>query len=854
MKNRVLAILLVFVSLSLSGNPINLDSLKQLTSNVNGIEKVIKLNEIAISLAEQDPNIALIFAEEAMQLAKTFNDSRQIANSHNTIGVIFQSKNDYTNAMKSYVEALRIQNDLGNDAGLAESKDHIGQVFFLQENYTQAEENLSEALEILERIKDVNGAALSHKNLADVYLAKEIYGKALEHYRTALDLNLEIEHLEEAAKIANHIGKISTDLGDYDGALVYYYMSRDLHTSMEDLPKIATDFNNIALTLIAQGAYDEAIQENTTAFEIRQEINDEYGKAESFKNFGIIYSKTGNDQKAKENLAKSYTLLQNLKPKQGVPELYHSISKAYANLAEYEKAYANHLAFANSRDLVFNQEKAKALLDLTTKYESEFAAEKQQRTIELLEMENASSKRVRYFLFAVLGLIVTLLLNVFLSNKRKQRDNQLLLAKNEKIQRQHEEIDIKNLELEDKNANLDLLNKKLVDEMAERESIEKSSFARDRFLATMSHEMRTPINIIIGLTHLLLDENPREDQIEHLRTLQFSANNLVVFINDVLDFSKIEAGKLDLESREFSPHKLILDIGNRFETQAKEKVVDMNYDYDQKIPNKLMGDPARLNQIITNLVATSYSYTENGKIDISLELEELNRKTANLKLTIKDTGVKIEQERIDEMYRNLTNPTQDIFDGYASNNLTLAITKRLVDLQKGHIKVNDVEAIEGNQFTVYLPFKIPLSKEKRVAKQKSIINYANLANNKILLVEDNKINQLVVAKMLRKLNIEVVTANDGLLALEEFDKQNFNLVLMDIQMPNMDGYRATAEMRKHADPIKREIPIIALTASAFLTEKEKAKLFGMNDHVGKPFGPDELLDKISSLLEIQKNA
>ena len=854
MKNRVLAILLVFVSLSLSGNPINLDSLKQLTSNVNGIEKVIKLNEIAISLAEQDPNIALIFAEEAMQLAKTFNDSRQIANSHNTSGVIFQSKNDYTNAMKSYVEALRIQNDLGNDAGLAESKDHIGQVFFLQENYTQAEENLSEALEILERIKDVNGAALSHKSLADVYLAKEIYGKALEHYRTALDLNLEIEHLEEAAKIANHIGKISTDLGDYDGALVYYYMSRDLHTSMEDLPKIATDFNNIALTLIAQGAYDEAIQENTTAFEIRQEINDEYGKAESFKNFGIIYSKTGNDQKAKENLAKSYTLLQNLKPKQGVPELYHSISKAYANLAEYEKAYANHLAFANSRDLVFNQEKAKALLDLTTKYESEFAAEKQQRTIELLEMENASSKRVRYFLFAVLGLIVTLLLNVFLSNKRKQRDNQLLLAKNEKIQRQHEEIDIKNLELEDKNANLDLLNKKLVDEMAERESIEKSSFARDRFLATMSHEMRTPINIIIGLTHLLLDENPREDQIEHLRTLQFSANNLVVFINDVLDFSKIEAGKLDLESREFSPHKLILDIGNRFETHAKEKVVDMNYDYDQKIPNKLMGDPARLNQIITNLVATSYSYTENGKIDISLELEELNRKTANLKLTIKDTGVKIEQERIDEMYRNLTNPTQDIFDGYASNNLTLAITKRLVDLQKGHIKVNDVEAIEGNQFTVYLPFKIPLSKEKRVAKQKSIINYANLANNKILLVEDNKINQLVVAKMLRKLNIEVVTANDGLLALEEFDKQNFNLVLMDIQMPNMDGYRATAEMRKHADPIKREIPIIALTASAFLTEKEKAKLFGMNDHVGKPFGPDELLDKISSLLEIQKNA
>lgn len=853
MRIRILAILLVSMYFNLSGNPANIDSLRQIISTINGTEKVVKLNEIAVSIAEQAPDAAMDFADEAMKLSKTLNDIKLIAESHNAIGKIFQSKNDYTNAMKSFVEALRIHNDLENEFGLAESKNNIGRVFYLQENYVQAEENLSEALDNWEKLNALEGAAITNKNLGDVYLGKEIYGKALEHYRKALELNLENENVEDAAKIANHIGKISNDLGDYDGALVYYNTSRDLHTSLEDLPKIATDFNNITLTQIAQGSLDEALENNSIALEIREQINDKYGIAETLKNFGIIYLKMGKSDKAKENLAKSQDILEGLNPKRGVPELYNDISKTYAELGNFNKAYTNHLAFAKTRDLVFNQEKAEALLDLTTKYESEFAAEKQQRTIELLEMENAASKRVRYFLFAVLGLIATLLVNVFLSNKRKQKDNQLLMTKNEEIERQNAEIDTKNLELAGKNESLDILNKKLVDEMAERESIEKSSFARDRFLATMSHEMRTPINIIIGLTHLLLDEDPREDQIEHLRTLQFSANNLVVFINDVLDFSKIEAGKLDLESREFSPRKLMKDVNTRFLAQAHEKGIEISYNYDQKIPEKLVGDPARLNQIVTNLISTSFTYTDHGAIKVNLELEELNRKKAHLKLTIQDNGNKIEQERIEEMFRNLKTPSQDIFEGYGSNNLTLAITKRLVDLQNGNIKVNEDMSIEGNHITVILPYKIPKIKQLEVSKEKAPNNYSHLAGNKILLVEDNKINQLVVAKMLRKLGIEVITANDGVLALEEFEQQYFDLVLMDIQMPNMDGYRTTAEIRKHPDPRRKDIPIIALTASAFLTEKEKAKLFGMNDHVGKPFGPDELLEKISNLLEIHKN-
>ncbi|RMG83848.1 MAG: response regulator [Bacteroidetes bacterium] len=862
MRNHFLAILFTFLSVGLWGNPDQPDSLQRVLNNLTGSEKVAALNQLALSLASSEGKRAMDLAEEALRLSETLHDARQKAKTLHTIGQIYQKKYDYTNAMKSFVEALRIWNDLGDEAGMAASKNQIGTVFFLQENYTQAEENLTEALEIWNKLQQPAGAAQCHKSLGDVYLAREIYGKALEHYRQALDLNLQVENIEEAAKIANHIGTVSSNLGDYDGALVYFNMCRDLHSSLEDLPKIAEDANHIALTLIARGAYEEALEENQMALELRQQLNDPYGIAESYKNLGVIYTRLGNKTQAATYLQKAVEILKKLEPKPGTPELFRDISDAYADLGKYKEAYQNHLAFSESRSAVFNQEKAKALLDLTTKYESEFEAEKQKRTIELLEMENAVDKKVRYFLFAVLALIASLLLSMFLSYKRKQKDNQLLRAKNEEIEAKNAEIDKKNLELQKINDSLDVLNRKLVTEMAERESIEKSSFARDRFLATMSHEMRTPINIIIGLTHLLLEENPREDQIEHLRTLQFSANNLVVFINDVLDFSKIEAGKLDLESREFAPRKLMDEVQTRFASQAQKQGVKMDFSMDKKIPEKLLGDPARLNQIISNLLTTSLKYTEGeGAIRVNLDIEELTRKQASLRLTIRDNGRKIEPEKIEQMFRSYSRTSNDIFEGYGSNDLTLAITKRLVDLQNGKISVNADHDEEGNRFTVILPFKIPAitATEKPAAKDKNTPrqrpdNFDHLAGNKILLVEDNKINQLVVAKMLRKLHMEVVTADDGLKALEALEKESFDLILMDIQMPNMDGYRATAEIRKHPDPNVREIPIIALTASAFLTEKEKAKLFGMNDHVGKPFAPEELLEKISNLLEIQKNA
>ena len=855
MKKILTFLCLLLFCLSYSFSSAQSETIDQLKKQVNaqqGRDKLKTLNKLSELLIVKDQALqAKRFVMEAIDLSRSLPDLDEEAKALDNLGLIYQSKLDYTNAMKNFLAAMNIRNNIQNEIGIAASKNNIGRLFFLQENTGNAIANLEESLKIREKNNDKVGSAETNKNLGDVYLMKKIYGKARNYYVKAMELKIETEDLTGGAAIASFLGNILSDLGDHDGAQTYHEMSLDLNSSLEDMPAIARDFNNMVQVYLSQGNYEEALEANETAFGIRSSLNQPIPLAETYKNFGVIYAKMKNKPQADKNLQSGIKLLKAEGQSPKTQGIYRDIAGAYKELGLYEKAYEMHVAYADSRDVFYNNEKDKALLELTTKYESEFEAEKNQATIASLEKEQTFSSRMRTFLYALIALGSLLMFVLFTSYRRKKQDNELLMNKNDEISRQGEEIKDKNLLLKNTNESLDNLNHKLVNEMAERESIEQSSFARDRFLATMSHEMRTPMNIIIGLTHLLLEEEPRQDQIEHLRTLQFSANNLVVFINDVLDFSKIEAGKLTLESREFSPVDTIEDTKQRFLLPARDKNIELNYSFDEAIPKCLIGDPVRLNQILTNLVSNAIKYTEKGKVDVNVKLHELKSNEVTLVMNIEDTGSGMDEAECNRMFRELSNnQSGDIFEGYAG--LGLTITKRLVDLQNGKIEV-DSEIGKGTKFTIFLPFKISNNKAPVKVASRTLKSFENLKGYKIMVVEDNKINQLVVAKMLTKIGVEVVTADDGLEALEALEHSYFDLILMDIQMPKMDGYRATAEIRKSTDPRKRDVPIIALTASAFLTEKEKAKLFGMNDHVGKPFGPEDLMDKIGALLEVYKS-
>ena len=825
----------------------NLEALKESIKSASGKEKVDLLTQLSQELTKANQlNDADSYAQQAFDLATKLEYKEGLVSAYNKMGLVMQSRFDYKNALKEFYAALDINNNLQNKKGIADSKNLIGHIHYLQDNQEQAQKELEEAMLIWKSLKDPVGLATSSQYLGDVFLKKEIYGTAQKYYRQALDLLIQTKNYEGASDMATLLGKIEYDLGDYEGALTHYNRAKDFNQMLGNQSKVAGDYYNSTLAYIAQDALEDALDENEFAEKIWQELGDDFGLAQTAKNYGIIYSKMGKMKKATQYLERSAGYLKIIGNEPGTEEIYKSLANTYAAMGNSAKAYEHYKKYSATKDFLFNKEKNKALLELTTKYESAFDAEKKQKKIDLLKIENASASKVKYALFAVIGLICLLLASLYRSYKIKRDDNLLLTAKNE-------EINIKNLEIEEKNNRLDALNQKLVDEMAERESIEESSFARDRFLATMSHEMRTPMNAIVGLTHLLLTENPRGDQIEHLRTLQFSANNMTVFINDVLDFSKIEAGKLVLDSREFEPQRIFDEVKNRFLAPIESKGLVFNYHYDRKIPSSLVGDPARLNQILNNLVTAALKNTTKGFISLDVKLHEFRKQEIVIFLSVTDSGEGMSKEILDNMFKKYGPEVDDNFEGYDGAGLGLAITKRFVDLQNGLIEVHS-EPNQGTSFRLFLPFKFIEEKIVQAKNDKGELTFDHLAGNKILIVEDNKINQIVVAKILRKLGIEAVTVDNGREGVEIFKKHNFDLILMDIQMPILDGYRATAEIRNFKDPQKRDIPIIALTASAFLSEKEKAKLFGMNDHIGKPFGPEELLEKISNALAAKVNS
>jgi len=833
----LLALWMAMSSLYCLGQNASITKLKKKASQSND---PAVYNQVATLLLPNNIKEAKEYATNALEVAAAANNLEQQAIASETLGKVAQQRFDYTNAIRYYLADHNHWRAADNAVGVAMTNLAVGEVYTIEDEIKQSLTYLNQANSALEK-------AGKRKELA-VYYKQNFVGKAKASYEEAMNLYVEQEAYKEGAGIARFLGMLSLNLGEYDGANTYFSQSLDLHGALEDLPNIAKDYNNIALTNLAQKNFEEAAETNKIALDLRTEIKDTFGLAESYKNIGLIAIGQNNKEIASKNFDLSTTLVKQIKAKKGVPELYEDIEQGYFSLGKYKQAYQSQSAGMASIQELSKIEKARALYELTVRHSSELEVEEKENTIALLEKDKVASSRLKWFLFAVIGLIASTLGMLFVNFQRKKKANKVLKDKNTEIQWQKGEIDRQNIQLEEKAASLDLLNTKLVDEMAERESMEKSSFARDSFLAMMSHEMRTPINIIVGLTHLLLEDNPHDSQKEALRKLQFSANNLVVFINDVLDYSKIEAGKLVMQNRSFEVSKVIEEVKNWSSAQAKEKKVDLNFTIDPKIPAQLIGDPVRLNQIITDLISNALNYTEDGHINTTVNLHQLNDKDLTLLIQIDDNGKGIEQDKLEEMFKNFTrDPNADLYDGASTSGLELAITKRLVDLQNGKIEV-DSQLGKGSTFKLFLPFKASDSSIKSTGEEK-VLSYNFMVGKKVLVVEDNKINQLVVKKMLLKIGMKVTTANDGLQALDAIRNNNFfDLILMDIQMPNLDGYRTTAEIRKNQNPKISEVPIIALTASAYLSEKEKAQLFGMDDHVGKPFGPDELMEKISLCL------
>ncbi|MFL5764068.1 MAG: ATP-binding protein [Bacteroidia bacterium] len=386
----------------------------------------------------------------------------------------------------------------------------------------------------------------------------------------------------------------------------------------------------------------------------------------------------------------------------------------------------------------------------------------------------------------------------------------------------------------------------LTDAKKELESMMK---VKEQFLLNMSHEIRTPMNAIIGFTGLLLKTNPLPDQKEYIEAIRTSGENLLVIINDILDFSKIQAGKVQFEQIGFSLPKVILSSIELMKQRSSEKDLKLLYSIDKNIPLRVTGDPTRLSQVLLNLIGNAVKFTEKGEVRLEVKMLSESERGVKLEFSVYDTGIGISEQSITSIFEEFTQASGNITRKYGGTGLGLAIVKQLLEAQGGNISVKSKPG-KGSVFT----FTIVYGKEDapaaetvigRTAESEAAVVVEGLS---VLLVEDNALNQKLAMKILGDWKWKVDLADTGAKAIAKIRKNHYDIILMDVQLPEMDGYEATSFIRKKMTISKSKIPVIALTAHAMASEERKCYEAGMNGYISKPFNPKKLYTMVLSIL------
>lgn len=513
---------------------------------------------------------------------------------------------------------------------------------------------------------------------------------------------------------------------------------------------------------------------------------------------GIIHSKAALELAQKHGYTKE------------IKNSFEQLTTIYEANGNYEASLGYAKQLAQIKDSIFNTEKVKLDTDVGTRVRNEHQMNEmnklQAKNEELSESKNRS-EITAILTSAFLTIISLLAVSLFRNNQIKLKTNDLLYTKNKEL------------------------------ELA-RDAAVSAMEAKTNFLSTVTHELRTPLYAVTGLTHLLLEENPSEHQKEHLKSLKFSGEYLLNFINDILQINKIDAEKLEPLSIEFKLHKVLEDVVESLQQNANEKKTELVLDYDPTIPKKLLGDPIKLSQIFMNLVGNALKFTKNGKVEVIAKMLKKDEDQVKLYFEVRDNGIGISEEQQKNIFDSFEQGSIQINREYGGTGLGLTIVKSLVGLFGSTIQLES-ELEQGSSFYFEMDIDYESKQGEDIAFELNPEEF-QFKGLHILIVEDNKINQVITKKMLTKKEITCDIANNGNEAIDLAKNNTYDAILMDIHMPGISGEEATRQIRK----FDQNIPIIALTAISLDDSLDSFYEAGCNDVVTKPFKPEVFYQKI----------
>ena len=435
--------------------------------------------------------------------------------------------------------------------------------------------------------------------------------------------------------------------------------------------------------------------------------------------------------------------------------------------------------------------------------------------------------------------LVIILFLLWRAYQSKQRSNLILKVNNKEIESQNQQITKAQNEILKKNIELRLA----------KERAETASIAKQNFLSNMSHEIRTPLNAVIGFSDILLQENPKEEQLEYLKAIKFSGENLLVLVNDILDITKIEEGKITLENIDFDIKELLLRVSQLHKNMAREKGLSLKTTIDDNLQAQVVGDPVRLTQILNNLLTNAIKFTEQGEVAMNVSLLNKVKDHQKISFRIIDSGIGISREQLSKIFERFEQANTDTTRKYGGSGLGLTITKYLLQLHHSEIVVEST-LNKGSEFSFEIDYK--LSENPDLSDDLLIQEYGGddlLKGKQVLIAEDNELNLEVVQRFLVRWNTTVESATNGEEAYHMAQKKPYDLILMDLQMPVMDGYAAAKKIRADSRCLSKLTPIMALTADVMNSEMNSLIIkHGFSDFITKPFNPSELKRKIIKIL------